>query len=391
MENKTKFINIRLNKISPEKFMKSFKRNNNFNSINNSKKIEFNGNISTFSTMSAIHNNKNAIRFINNSRSANESEKKNNTIETSKKKIVPHIKKCLGTKKPNYIRIMNDNNTASYSINQLFYGCSAEKKYQNSKKMSNSAMRKLNIISPKMADCKYKKPTKSNSNFNNSNIINNTNNLSNGERCNTCYFNLKNNTKPIKIRKVNKKLISINKNNLKINPRFHEKNSKKLNESNPSLSKTTSIEDENNIISTVYSLEAIKKDNFPSLAKQLNKLIKQNEKDRKIIEILQGENWKLKQKIKDFVKTNDKQIENIEYVNSLELKNRKLSIENERLNMEILKLKIKISEEFENKNNSKQNLDVFPINEDFNNGNKDLLERIKKLEDKFYCYSKNKS
>ena len=392
MNYKLKAVKIRLNKISPENFMKSYKKYNNSKIINiSNKKIEFNDNISCFNTISAKHN-KNIIKYINNHnshilRSTSGSNKTANILESFKTKPNSNTGKYLNTKKLNYKYITDENSKINYSNNKIIFMDSAENKCKNPNKINNNIIKKLNIISPSQINYKYQKLAKNKVKFNTSTTNTNTINFPNDEICNTNNFNLSKNSNRIKSRKITKKHISLNKENKKIIRYFHEKGRKRLNESNPCLSKI-GIDNENNIFITGYSLENIKKDNFVSLTNQLNKLIKQTKNDLKIIDFLKGENWKLKEQIKDFLKNNVTESENLEFVSSLELENKKLLIENERLNMDILKLKSKIND-FENEKNSQYNLSAFSINES-DKENKELLQRIKNLEEKFYLYSKNK-
>lgn len=392
MNYKLKAVKIRLNKISPENFMKSYKKYNNSKIINiSNKKIEFNDNISCFNTISAKHN-KNIIKYINNHnshilRSTSGSNKTTNILESFKTKPNSNTGKYLNTKKLNYKYITDENSKINYSTNKIIFMDSAENKCKNPNKINNNIIKKLNIISPSQINYKYQKLAKNKVKFNTSTTNTNTINFPNDEICNTNNFNLSKNSNRIKSRKITKKHISLNKENKKIIRYFHEKGRKRLNESNPCLSKI-GIDNENNIFITGYSLENIKKDNFVSLTNQLNKLIKQTKNDQKIIDFLKGENWKLKEQIKDFLKNNVTESENLEFVSSLELENKKLLIENERLNMDILKLKSKIND-FENEKNSQYNLGAFSINES-DKENKELLQRIKNLEEKFYLYSKNK-
>ena len=392
MNYKLKAVKIRLNKISPENFMKSYKKYNNSKIINiSNKKIEFNDNISCFNTISAKHN-KNIIKYINNHnshilRSTSGTNKTTNILESFKTKPNSNTGKYLNTKKLNYKYITDENSKINYSTNKIIFMDSAENKCKNPNKINNNIIKKLNIISPSQINYKYQKLAKNKVKFNTSTTNTNTINFPNDEICNTNNFNLSKNSNRIKSRKITKKHISLNKENKKIIRYFHEKGRKRLNESNPCLSKI-GIDNENNIFITGYSLENIKKDNFVSLTNQLNKLIKQTKNDQKIIDFLKGENWKLKEQIKDFLKNNVTESENLEFVSSLELENKKLLIENERLNMDILKLKSKIND-FENEKNSQYNLGAFSINES-DKENKELLQRIKNLEEKFYLYSKNK-
>ena len=392
MNYKLKAVKIRLNKISPENFMKSYKKYNNSKIINiSNKKIEFNDNISYFNTISAKHN-KNIIKYINNHnshilRSTSGSNKTTNILESFKTKPNSNTGKYLNTKKLNYKYITDENSKINYSNNKIIFMDSAENKCKNPNTINNNIIKKLNIISPSQINYKYQKLAKNKVKFNTSTTNTNTINFPNDEICNTNNFNLSKNSNRIKSRKITKKHISLNKENKKIIRYFHEKGRKRLNESNPCLSKI-GIDNENNIFITGYSLENIKKDNFVSLTNQLNKLIKQTKNDQKIIDFLKGENWKLKEQIKDFLKNNVTESENLEFVSSLELENKKLLIENERLNMDILKLKSKIND-FENEKNSQYNLGAFSINES-DKENKELLQRIKNLEEKFYLYSKNK-
>ena len=385
MSYKIKDMKIRLNKISKENFVKFFNRSN--------KKNDYNGNTSCYSTISANHY-KNAIKYLNNNNSqnyesSNELNTKTNFFESSKTKINFNTSKHLTGKKLNCICITDANNKINRSIKKLLFMNPSENKKKNKNKINNNLIKKLKIISPNTNNHKYQKLPKKITKFNtaNFNTITNINNLTNVEICNSYNLKLKKIAKPIKTKKINQKFISINKENIKTIPHFHEKVTSKLNESNPLTSKISSEDEKNNFI-TKYPFETTTKNDSIFLINELNKLIKQKYKDQKLIDFLRRENLKLKEKIKDFLKNNANQKENLKFVNSLELKNRKLSVENERLNLEILELKMKISE-FENENNKQDNLDIFPINEN-NIENKELLQRIKNLEDKFNFYSKNK-
>ena len=200
----------------------------------------------------------------------------------------------------------------------------------------------------------------------NKNIFNNTlRKNKTGLQLNKIFFEKINNENR-KGKNINKSLKNLHLNDNKINLQFEENNkiinSYKIINNNKLIKlkriKKKNVEDIQNIgeieeerkNSNHKTDEVISKKLFNLLLKRLNKSIEDNEKDQKIIKKLKEENNKLKQKILLNSKNNEIALKQ-KSKEFFEIKNNRdtLKIENEKLREDIIKLIMKIKENYNNK------------------------------------------